>query len=71
MTTFVQGIFASKVQRMPRACPMEIHDLRYFSWEREPPRDKPVASKRNLLAGRVGDIVNLHGTSPWHPSGIF
>jgi hypothetical protein len=34
---------------MPRACPVELHVRGYFSCEREPPRDKPVASRQNFF----------------------
>jgi hypothetical protein len=37
-----------------------------FSCEREPPRHRAVASKREFLSERVAEIVRLHGTSPWH-----
>jgi len=36
-----------------------------------PPRDKPVASMRDLLSWRVADIVTLHGNKPVHPEGSF
>src|SRR5574341_94055 len=52
---------------MLRACPVVSHAGRYYSDNREPPRDKPVASREKILA-RVATIVNLHGTSPWHPA---
>jgi hypothetical protein len=34
---------------MPRACPVEFSRSMLHSYEREPPRDKPVASKRDFL----------------------
>src|SRR5262245_41263061 len=49
---------------MPRACPVEFHARRYSSRQREPPRDKPVASSREPLL--VAANVRLHGARPWH-----
>ena len=47
---------------LPRgASRLELH-----SCEREPPRHKAVASKRDFFSRCVADIVRLHGTSPWH-----
>jgi alpha-glucosidase len=49
--------------------PRGVSRLGLYSCEREPPRDKPVASRRNFLSWRVADIVRLHGASPWHLHG--
>jgi len=46
--------------------PRGVSRLRLFSWEREPPRDKPVASSFFLNTIGVATSVRFHGTSPWH-----
>jgi len=38
--------------------------LELHSCEREPPRDKPVASKRDFLGRRVADIVKTPRDKP-------
>jgi len=46
--------------------PRGVLTLAAISWEREPPRLKAVASKRDVFSWRVATSVSLHGTSPWH-----
>ena len=49
---------------MPRACPVEYSRLLLNSCEREPPRRKAVASRRNFLSWRVADIVKTPRDKP-------
>ena len=53
---------------MPRACPVESPRSLLFSWEREPPRDKPVAS--SFVVGRLGVATSVR-TATGQARGIF
>ena len=64
-------MFAAKQNQNPKlldatGLPRGASRSLLFSFEREPPRPKAVASGLGAWAIGVATSVTLHGTSPWH-----